>query len=112
MSAHAHGQQQTIIWVQTHGTHTALTQGLLLLSRLVSSHVPSRTSIFIPPLLSLRSEMRSRLRSFAALGVPRHGWDEVGPDHPVLAVEGGRLRVRRQWRSTCRGRRTDLGTQT
>ncbi len=34
-----------------------------------------------------------RLRSFAALGVPRRGWGQVGPNHPVLSVVDGRLRV-------------------
>ena len=30
----------------------------------------------------------ARLRSFAGLGVPRRGWDRVGPQHPILAVAG------------------------
>ena len=33
-----------------------------------------------------------RLRVFAELGVPKRGWDGVGPDHPILAVAGERLR--------------------
>ena len=36
-----------------------------------------------------------RLYDFAGLGVPRKGWREVGPAHPLLAVQGGRIRV--QW---------------
>ncbi len=32
-----------------------------------------------------------RLRPFAALGVPRHGWEDVGPNRPALAVEDKRL---------------------
>ena len=35
----------------------------------------------------------SRLRGFAALGVPRKGWRLVGPAHPVLRVEAGRMCV-------------------
>ena len=32
-----------------------------------------------------------RLRGFAELGMPKHGWDGVGPDHPILAVAGEHL---------------------
>ncbi|GLC39848.1 hypothetical protein PLESTB_001292900 [Pleodorina starrii] len=34
----------------------------------------------------------ARLRSFAALETPRHGWDRVGPQHPILAVVEERMR--------------------
>ncbi|PNH12411.1 hypothetical protein TSOC_000628 [Tetrabaena socialis] len=37
-------------------------------------------------------EFWQRLRGFAALGVPRRGWDEVGSDHPILSVADGRMR--------------------
>jgi hypothetical protein len=33
----------------------------------------------------------SALRSFAALGVPKKGWRDVGHDHPILWVEEGRV---------------------
>ncbi|GIL55468.1 hypothetical protein Vafri_11032 [Volvox africanus] len=33
----------------------------------------------------------ARLHSFAALGIPRRGWDRVGPQHPILAVAGGQV---------------------
>lgn len=36
-------------------------------------------------------EFWQRVRGFAALGVPRRGWDGVGPDHPILAVVNGCL---------------------
>lgn len=36
-------------------------------------------------------EFWQRLRGFAEMGVPRHNWDGVGPDHPILAVTEGRL---------------------
>ena len=36
-------------------------------------------------------EFWQRLRGFAELGVPKRGWDGVGPDHPILAVAGERL---------------------
>ena len=36
-------------------------------------------------------EFWQRIRSFAALGVPRKGWDGVGPDHPILSVHEGHL---------------------
>jgi len=32
-----------------------------------------------------------RLAGFAQLGVPRQGWDSVGPRHPILRVVDGRL---------------------
>ena len=32
-----------------------------------------------------------RVQGFAELGVPRRGWDGVGPDHPILSVVDGRL---------------------
>jgi len=32
-----------------------------------------------------------RLAGFAQLGVPRRGWDAVGPRHPILRVMAGRL---------------------
>ncbi len=34
----------------------------------------------------------ARLKGFAALGVPKKGWRQVGPHHPLLAVAGGRVR--------------------
>ncbi|GIL42183.1 hypothetical protein Vafri_245 [Volvox africanus] len=33
----------------------------------------------------------ARLHSFAALGIPRRGWDQVGSQHPILAVAGGQV---------------------
>ena len=33
-------------------------------------------------------EFWQRLRGFAELGVPRKGWEGVGPDHPILSVSG------------------------
>ena len=32
-----------------------------------------------------------RAQGFAELGVPRRGWEDVGPDHPILSVVDGRL---------------------
>ena len=32
-----------------------------------------------------------RVQGFAELGVPRRGWEDVGPDHPILSVVDGRL---------------------
>ena len=37
----------------------------------------------------------SRLRGFAALGLPRKGWDSVGPRHPFLRVVSGVLECSR-----------------
>ena len=40
-------------------------------------------------------EFWGRLRGFAALGVPRRGWDQVGPRHPFLRVAAGELHCSR-----------------
>lgn len=37
-------------------------------------------------------EFWQRVQGFAELGVPRRGWDSVGPDHPIISVVDGRLR--------------------
>ncbi|GLI70416.1 hypothetical protein VaNZ11_015193 [Volvox africanus] len=34
----------------------------------------------------------ARLHSFAALGIPHYGWDQVGPQHPILAIVGTQMR--------------------
>ena len=36
-------------------------------------------------------EFWQRIRGFAELGMPNQGWDEVGPNHPILSVAEGRL---------------------
>ncbi|GLI65236.1 hypothetical protein VaNZ11_008721 [Volvox africanus] len=33
----------------------------------------------------------ARLHSFAALGIPHYGWDQVGPQHPILAIVGTQM---------------------
>jgi hypothetical protein len=36
-------------------------------------------------------DLWGRIKSFAALGIPRKGWDEVGEQHPFLRIVNGRL---------------------
>ncbi|GIL89965.1 hypothetical protein Vretifemale_17702, partial [Volvox reticuliferus] len=38
------------------------------------------------------ADFSTRLHSFAALGIPKHGWDRVGPQHPILAIVGVQMR--------------------
>jgi hypothetical protein len=33
----------------------------------------------------------SRVKDFTLLGVPQSGWDQVGPNHPCISVQEGRL---------------------
>jgi hypothetical protein len=40
-------------------------------------------------------EFWGRLRGFAALGMPRRGWGQVGPRHPFLRVVAGELHCSR-----------------
>lgn len=40
-------------------------------------------------------EFWGRLRGFAALGLPKKGWGQVGPRHPFLRVVAGELQCSR-----------------
>ncbi|GIL87818.1 hypothetical protein Vretifemale_15866, partial [Volvox reticuliferus] len=45
----------------------------------------------------------TRLHSFAALGIPKYGWDRVGPQHPILAIVGAQMRCDSPLEITGRG---------
>ena len=44
------------------------------------------------------ADLWSRLKGFAALGLPRKGWNAVGPRHPFLRVVSDKLICARQER--------------
>lgn len=56
-----------------------------------------RVEVVDPAVLCAQAQRRAvsdfwgRLQGFAMLGVPRQGWELVGPRHPILRVVDGRL---------------------
>ena len=59
--------------------------------RYIHSHRLSGPALPAAMRSGLLAKFWALLRDFAALGLPRKGWGDVGVDHPFLFVTGGRL---------------------
>ncbi len=81
-------------WIQIHLTPRSATRGHALEPG-EEAQEPTAGAAAGTPLEVARArtvlDFWQRAQGFTELGVPRHGWEDVGPYHPILSVVDGRL---------------------